>query len=444
MRNYEEGLRYIYSLIKFGVKLGLENTRTLLRLAGNPHESYKCIHVAGTNGKGSTSRALQGILMALAFRTGLFTSPHMVRFTERIRINEEEISPEDVASLTEQLREVISTVPDLRPTYFEFVTALALRYFQEKAVDWAVVETGMGGRFDATNVITPEVSVITTVGLDHRQFLGETIEEIAYEKAGIIKDRRPAVVGPVPEEAGRVILRVAEERHSPVKLYGRDFFVRVKNQTPEGTGFDFYSTSLPGPIEDLWVPLVGTHLAVNASLAAEAALLLFGPQEETLRAIRTGLRKASLEGRFERVEFSGRRFVLDGAHNGQAIEALIKTLRVFDKNTRPLVVFGAMADKDTDEMLLPLLEVSRRVILTRPAYERAMEPEELLKMAAGLLPEAGARVQLSRNVPEAIEMAIRASSEGEIILVTGSFYVVGEAKEFMGQRPILKELREGF
>jgi dihydrofolate synthase/folylpolyglutamate synthase len=442
MKNYEESLRYIYGLIKFGIKLGLENPRKVLSLAGNPHRSFKSIHIAGTNGKGSTSRILQAALMALGLRTGLFTSPHMVRFTERIVVDHKEISPDEVVTLTGALRGAISHEPDLRPTYFEFVTALAFKYFKQKAVQWAVVETGMGGRFDATNVLTPEVSVITTVGLDHRQYLGETIQAIAFEKAGIIKDAVPVVIGPMPEEARKVILGEALSKTSEIRLYSRDFRCEVKKVGPEGTVFDLYTDLLDSPVRDLFVPLVGAHQAINATLAAEAFLLAVGTQERAIQALKQGLKEVRIEGRFEVVEHSGRRFILDGAHNGQAMEALFETLKVFGPDIRPITVFGVMADKDISDMLTPVVRSSKVVILTRPAYERAEETENLYRLALELVPEIKDALFITHTVKEAIKRAMQMAGTQDLILVTGSFYVVGEAKEAMGQPAVLKTLRE--
>lgn len=440
MSGYEKSLQYIYSLIKFGIKLGLENPKKILSIIGDPHKSFKSIHIAGTNGKGSTSKILHTLLIGSGFKTGLFTSPHMVRFTERIIVNNEEISPEYVIALTDYIKTALSKDPNLKPTYFEFITALAFEYFKQCAVQWAVVETGMGGRFDATNVITPEVAIITTVGLDHREFLGESLEKIAYEKAGIIKKNVPLILGPISEAAKKVILNEAALKGVKVRTFGKDFYCKVKEVSIRGTVFDFYSSLLNAPLKELYIPAIGEHQAENAAIAIEAFLLTTGTKSVTL--LRDCLKKVNIKGRFEIVEFSERRFILDGAHNSQAMETLFKTINRVVNNKKPITIFGAMSDKDIADMLLPLLEGSSSIIFTRPSYERAESPRMLYQMALNLKPDLKKVISTAETVADAVQKALKLSSSDDILLITGSFYVVGEAKELMGESAILKTLRE--
>lgn len=257
--SYIGAINYLYGLQKYGIKLGLEKTGIILSQLGNPHKDFLSIHVAGTNGKGSVSAMIASVLMAHGFKVGLFTSPHLVSFTERIRINNKHISESDVVSLTEEIKSKISNIKSQipEPTFFEFVTAMAFLYFSANSVDWAVIETGMGGRLDATNIITPEVSVITKISYDHKEFLGETLTDIAYEKAGIIKSKIPVVSAHQEKEAGEVIAATAKEKSSSLFTYGKDFNGRLRSSGIEGITFDYFDDSCT--ITDLYTPLAGDH-----------------------------------------------------------------------------------------------------------------------------------------------------------------------------------------
>jgi dihydrofolate synthase/folylpolyglutamate synthase len=268
--SYSDTVNYIYNLQKHGIKFGLRNITRLVSILGNPHKSFPSVHVAGTNGKGSTSAFIASLLKISGLKVGLFTSPHLVSFTERIRVNSEEITEHEVMSLTEEIR---SKVVDFSPTFFEVVTALAFLYFQRKRIDIAVIEVGMGGRLDATNILMPEVSVITCIDYDHREYLGDTLSEIAYEKAGIIKDSIPVVVSSQAPDVLEVIEAKAKEKNSEVYLYGRDFSAVLKREDPSGICFDYFGGD-SFDIHDLYLPLIGEHQMQNATVAIKAVELL--------------------------------------------------------------------------------------------------------------------------------------------------------------------------
>ena len=484
--SYRETLDYLYGLRQHGIKLGLENTEKLISLTGNPQRAYHTVHVAGTNGKGSTVSMVASVLKAAGIRTGTFTSPHLVSFTERIQVDGERISEEDVLRLAGDIRERVESAGDLNPTFFEFVTAMALVYFREQGVEWAVVETGMGGRFDATNVISPDITVITPVGLDHRDFLGETLKEIAFEKAGIIKEGVPLVLAPQAGDALNTILKAAREKNAPVYKYGDDFRAEIQEMTKEGVRFDYISFRLnsqsatrnPQPateIKSLFTPLTGSCQAINGAVAVKTAEIVLQSNKTPVNnipgIIRSGLSGTYWPGRCELVDFKGMPVLLDGAHNPEAAHALSETLsNVYLSSCRTgnyddlILIFGAMADKDIKEILSPLLPLARTVIFTSPSYGRSEKPETLLKIARGQVStfnitpnpspveaKNGQLCQMLRpdplfystpNIKKAIELAGRLYHRGDLVVVTGSFYTVGEVREVMGEKAVFAKLRE--
>ncbi|VAX26679.1 Dihydrofolate synthase @ Folylpolyglutamate synthase [hydrothermal vent metagenome] len=477
--SYSEILGYLYALRHHGIKLGLENPEKLISLSGNPQRAYHSIHVAGTNGKGSTVSMIASVLKAAGIRTGIFTSPHLVSFTERIQVDGERISEEDVLRLAVDIRERVESAGDLSPTFFEFVTAMALVYFREQGVEWAVVETGMGGRFDATNVISPDITVITPVGLDHRDFLGETLPEIAYEKAGIIKEGVPLVLAPQAGDALNTIMKAAREKNAPVYKYGDDFKAVIQEMTTAGVKFDYISSGVNSQpateIKGLFTPLTGSCQAINGAVAVRTAEIVLKsyktPVEDIPGVIRSGLSGTYWPGRCELVDFKGMPVLLDGAHNPEAARALSETLsNVYLSSYRTgsydnlILIFGAMADKDIKEILSPLLPLARTIIFTSPSYGRSEKPETLLRIGRGQVstfnitpkppPAEGKSGQLCQmlrpdpsfyampDIKEAIELAGRLYRKGDLIVVTGSFYTVGEAREVMGEKAVLAKLRE--
>ncbi len=445
---YDDTIDYLYSLQKFGIKLGLENTRRLLSILGNPQNSFKAIHVAGTNGKGSTSAMIASILKTAGFNVGLFTSPHMVSFTERIRVNDAEIEEREVVELTKEIKDIVkgeqeaSSPPhhplakggqkwvEFLPTFFELVTAMGFLYFRRKGVDWAVVETGLGGRLDATNILVPEVSVITNVSYDHREFLGETLKDIAGEKAGIIKKGVPVVSSSQAPEAIEVIVRKAADAGTPLFVYGKDFVSYPKNLDMRGVTFDFEGKER---MDRLHIPLCGMHQVENASVAVKAIEIIGEREPAARRFVREGLADTKWPGRMELLKDEGRDhdFLIDGAHNPSASKALADSImRYFSSSyEKVILILGIMSDKDAEGIMKPLLPVVSDVILTAPDYERAASPEKLAELAGTL----GFRPRVAKQVRGAIEMAVRTASCRTLIVITGSFYTIGEAKAHLGQ-----------
>lgn len=425
MKRYDEAIEYLYGLQFHGIKLGLSNTLRLLSLLDNPQTTFKSIHIAGTNGKGSTSACIASILSAAGYRVGHFTSPHLVSFTERIRVNGEQISEADVIAMTNHIRDLLRAEKELSPTFFEFVTALGFQYFRQKGVEWAVVETGMGGRLDATNILLPEAAVITRIGLDHREFLGNTMEEIAGEKAGIIKEDTPVVMSDSEEEALEVLLRQAKEKRAPVSLYRRDFSSRPREAGIGGSRFDYVSAR---EIGDLRIPLPGEFQLENASLAVRTADLL---QDSRIsdEVIRRGLSSVRWEGRCEL--FRWRYPILfDGAHNPDAACSLRKALTdIFLKEFKNvLLIIGLMADKDIRGVLAQLLPLAKTTIFTTLGFQRAAKAEDLVSTAQ----ELGFGAVAAEDMADALKRAEAEYQPGDLVVITGSFYALGEAKGVIG------------
>jgi dihydrofolate synthase / folylpolyglutamate synthase len=448
--SYGPAVEYLYGLRKHGIKLGLDNTSRLLELLGNPQNKFRCIHVAGTNGKGSVSAVSASILRAYGFRTGLFTSPHIVSFTERIKLDDSEISESEVVALTEEIRELAAgAAGGLNPTFFEFVTAMAFTWFARSGAEWAVVETGMGGRFDATNVIMPEVSVITAISCDHTEFLGGTIGEIAAEKAGIIKGGRRVVSAPQTVEAAEVISRTAAERSSSLSVCGREFGPRMISAGLHGGRFDYIDNSSPsGTIRDVFVPLAGEYQTVNASLAIRAVREALKGTEAVCRdeeagLIKKGIASTRLRGRLEIISEEPP-VIIDVAHNPGAAAELAQFVAKYLKGRSIILVLGIMADKDIRGVFDDLLPIASEIIFTAPANERAESAERLAAFAGS----GGFRnVSVVPNVAEALAAAAEKQAAGAgglspVVLVAGSFYTAGEALIAMGEMPVLGALSE--
>ncbi|MFA4829825.1 MAG: folylpolyglutamate synthase/dihydrofolate synthase family protein [Thermodesulfovibrionales bacterium] len=441
--SYSDTINYLYSLQKYGIKLGLDNTVKLLSCFNNPQASFKSVHIAGTNGKGSTSAMIASILQSAGFKVGLFTSPHLVSFTERIRVNNEEISESEVVSLADEIRDAVSQIKDFSPTFFEVVTVMGFLYFKRKNVDWAVIETGMGGRLDATNVLAPEVSVITSISYDHKDFLGETISAIAEEKAGIIKNRIPVVTSEQEPAVMDIIKKKADEKGSGLFVYGKDFSVTTKEEDINGSIFDYRGDM---ELEGLEIFLAGRHQILNAALAVKASEVLIkksAPLASVLTAgvIKSGIENTEWPGRLEFIS-DNPPILIDGAHNPSASFVLADALRNNFLSTykRIILIMGIMADKDIKGIMAPLLPLASEIIFAAPAYERAASPERLAECAASM---GFTNIRIARTMEDAIAISSALSSQlSALIVITGSFYTIGEAKEAFGAKGILSRLRE--
>ena len=419
---YSATVQFLYGLQQHGIKLGLETIRALLGRVGDPHRRYPVLHIGGTNGKGSTAAMAASILQASGHRVGLYTSPHLIDFRERIRVNGVMIPESGVIHGVDMLR--AASAPDLAPTFFEFTTALAFHYFAECQVDVVVLEVGLGGRFDATNVVEPLAVAITTIGLDHEAYLGSTIEAIAMEKAGIIKTGVPVVLGRIGELARRVIEDRASAVGAPVFRLERDF--RCEGSSPA----DCRYTGLGLEVEHLGCPLQGRFQIDN--LACSLALIELARKSgmtvpET--AIRAGLQQVAWEGRLEIVGEEPT-VMVDGAHNPAAATVLAEYLAEW-KHRKPAarvsLIVGMMRDKHPREFLAPLLPLADRLILTQADLPRAATGSELRLLLGDDAPSA----QVAPTPSDALAAAKQSAAASDLICVTGSLMLVGEIKALL-------------
>ncbi|OPY79610.1 MAG: Folylpolyglutamate synthase [Syntrophorhabdus sp. PtaU1.Bin153] len=419
MKEYPDALAYLYGLEKFGIVFGLENVQRILEILGNPQKHVKAVHIGGTNGKGSVASMLASILSEAGYRVGKYTSPHLVLFTERITVDKKEITEAEVAELTAEIRETIQREDPKRAfTFFDFTTALAYEYFRRQETDIAIVEVGLGGRLDSTNVIDPLVSIITNVGFDHMDYLGNTIAEIAREKAGIIKGGVPVVTGAC-DGAREIIEEIARGCKSPVYALGTDF--GFKRQTAQVMSYTGPSMGL----ENVFVNLKGDHQLVNGTLALCAAELLKAcgfPVEEG--SIRKGLSRVKWPGRLEIVR-ERPTILLDGAHNMDGVQALVRFLEARFPEKRTILIFGAMKDKEYGKILDLLRPRADVIVLTRPANERGLLPE--------VMRECAGEAVVTEDVRSALSRARDVAGDRDLILVTGSLYLVGEARAIIDE-----------
>mgnify|MGYP001144640423 CR=1 FL=1 len=411
-------ITWLFGLQKYGIKFGLSSTLNLLSRLGLDHSRGEYVHIAGTNGKGSVAAMLSAILTAAGYPAALFTSPHLVRLNERFRLAERDIDDARLLALINRVHGVIDETEP--PTFFEFVTAMAFLYFLEEGARPIILETGMGGRLDATNIVSPLVSIITNISMDHQEFLGNTLKEVAAEKAGIIKPGAPLITGARQRRVLEIFSRRCQEVQVPMYVADRHFRVRG---SPPGR-FSYFG--LGWEIPDLTVNLPGRHQYGNAALAL-AALEILARRGFDLpeAAIRRGLTQVRWPGRLERLA-SDPRILLDGAHNPAAAGILARTLKQLRKTGRLILVLGVMADKDVDGILKKLVPPAHTVICTRPRYFRATRPEDLAARVTAL----GGTPLTAASVPEAIRQARELAGDGDHIVITGSLYMVGEAKAF--------------
>lgn len=412
------------------MKFGLRNMRTLLHALGSPHRAYPSIHVAGTNGKGSVCAMLDSILRASGRRVGLFTSPHLTSIRERMKINGKDIPPAEFTRSYERVARTIHHLQGTRhlpshPTYFETITAMAFDYFARAKVDVAVVEVGMGGRLDSTNLITPVASLITNIDFDHERFLGNTIPAIAREKAGIIKTGVPLVTAARRAEALRILQEVARARKAPFHHARR--CSRISHIRLELNQSRFSLTTPGGVYEELELPLAGRHQVDNAVLAIRGLEACRGRGLSVSHPdIITGLRTVRWPGRFEMVRTRPEIFV-DGAHNPAGARALRRVVESLLGGRKIILIYGAMRDKAIRKVFHELEPIATQIIFTRPAIPRAATPEEIFCLAG----KQSRPSYLARNLSLALDLAQRLAKQTSTILITGSLYLVGEARRML-------------
>jgi dihydrofolate synthase/folylpolyglutamate synthase len=394
--SYTAELAWLYGMQVLGIKLGLDRTRSFLKTLGWQHGEQRFLHVAGTNGKGSVCAMLESICRAGGMTTGMFTSPHLVTFRERIRINGEMASREEIAGQLVRIHRVCEGM-ETPPTFFEITTALAFRIFQRAKPDVIILETGLGGRLDSTNVIHPLVSVIASVGMDHTHILGGTLAQIAWEKAGIIKQGVPVVTGPLGKDASEVIAQVAAERDAPL-------------------------TTVTQPLTNRQIGLRGAHQRMNAAVAVralEAARLTFTPAQ-----ISVGLQSVQWPGRFQQVRRGNRIFILDGAHNPDAARTLAATWRETCGEARARIILGIVRDKDAAAICRELAAIAAEFVIVPVSNPRGATPSDLQPIASAWAPA---------SMCSSLEEAIAAAPSGELpTLITGSLFLTGEALVALG------------
>lgn len=405
---YSEAIQFLYNLRLFGAKFRLENSLKLAELTGNPQNQLRFIHVAGTNGKGSTCAMLESIYRTAGLRVGLFTSPHLVSFRERIQINRQFISEADVVRHVEQLKPMLKQFPeDHHPTFFEAVTIMALNYFAEKKCELVIWETGLGGRLDATNIVTPLACAITNIGIEHAEWLGDTVEKIAAEKAGIIKAGRPVITTAAPGHGLEVITSVAREKQSPLTIVSS-------------------AEANSRPLNEIELPLQGRHQRLNAALALATVHVLESEITVSDAALRTGLTKVNWPGRMHRFQTaSGQTILLDGAHNPDGAEALRVALQEECPGAKPTMIFGVFRDKDSTSMCHSLAPLAGKILLTPIHSDRSEDPAKLV--AACLESNAAADVEMCNSLAD----ALRKAAQVPFVVIAGSLYLVGEAMELL-------------
>ena len=425
---YQDAYEWLCSFDRYGWIFGLERITLLLERLGDPQRELAVIHVAGTNGKGSVCKYISSILQKAGYRVGLYLSPHVQRFSERIVVNNQEISDDDVAMLITQVKPVVESLKKQgnTPTFFEIVTALSFLHFRNCSVDFAVVEVGLGGRFDATNVVHPLVSVITNISLEHTDILGKDIKSIAYEKAGIIKDHVPVVSAAVGD-ARMVIEQVAGERGAPVLWVDQTMWKRTFS---DAMGQEFL---VQGSFKDysLKTSLLGQHQGENIALAIGAVeQLQMAGVYLTDTDIQDGVLGATHPGRMEIISEEPM-ILLDGAHNPAGMQTLVHTLQEDFSSYRRIIILGALKDKDLQSMVSLIIPISDVIIVTKSANPRAADPQTLMKMIQDLNKDTN--IFIEDSVPLAIDHAKRIAGQKDLICVTGSLFTVGEARSYVVQ-----------
>lgn len=415
--NATEAVEYIHSITWMGSKPGLERTQQLLEAMGNPQDSLKFIHIAGTNGKGSTAAMCASILRKAGYRVGLFTSPCLYKFNERIQINGQHISDEDLAEVTSYVKPLAAAQAD-HPTEFELVSCIGFEYFKRKGCDIVVLEVGMGGALDSTNVIqVPEVAVLTNIGLDHTDFLGSTLAEIATTKAGIIKAGGDAVLYPGAPEVAQVVKNICAERNVNLKTADFTSLKRITHSL-EGQTFDC------GSRKDLQLPLLGDHQLHNAAVVlAIMDTLIEKGWNITEQHIREGLLSVSWPGRFDIVRRDPL-FIIDGGHNPQCIEALTLNIRDYLKDRRIIALTGVLADKDYGQMYLPVLPYIAEFVCITPPSPRKLEAKDL----AAHLEKAGAKATACETICAGVRTAIEKAGKDGVVLCFGSLYSIADIR----------------
>ena len=430
---YEEALAYLEDTSSFGIKPGLERIQALMQALGNPERDYKIIHVTGTNGKGSVTTYISYALFTSGLRVGRFTSPHLESYTERIEINDVQISKDAFGELISRVRQGVEQIiadgveP---PTQFEILTAAAFLFFKEQGVDYAVVEAGLGGLLDSTNIVKPIVSVITNVTLDHQAYCGDTVEEIAKHKAGIIKEGVPIVTAAQGGPLG-VIEEAAKDKHAPLYIFNRKFGIDSRSVVPGGQIMTISAVDMAPAM--LFTTMAGVHQSVNLACALQAVRLIMEQDdaisEETMRE---GFARATWAGRFEIKKALDRTFIFDGAHNVAGAESFNMTYQELFEDKPKTIVMAILSDKDENGIIREVVKPKDTVIAVAAPTPRTEIPEQLVENVRQCVKHVVA--QTEESVSDALELALRSTQAGDNIVVCGSLYILGEARAWLQDR----------
>lgn len=431
---YTEAMKYLQDLTKFGMNFGLGRITELLRRLDNPHRRLRIIHIGGTNGKGSTTAIIASILKSAGYRVGTFTSPHLHSYTERYRINGEEIEPERVAQLITVLRPHLEGMVEEgfeHPTEFEVSTAIAFYYFLEEKVDYLVLEVGLGGAIDSTNVVNPLVSVITNVAMDHMDYLGNSISEISKVKAGIIKPGVPVVTAAAKAEVLEIIQETCREKGCPLWQVGKDVTWSYGDHSLRGQFFNYQGISWQ--LSELWLPMIGRHQVLNAATALTVLEVLSQKWIQLgVGAVKEGLKNTIWPARLELIG-NNPSVLIDGAHNYDGARSLRQALDEYFPDRKIIMVLGMLGDKERARVISELVPRARYVVITKPNSPRAGDWMQMAEEARRYVP----LVDTVENIEAAVLKGLEVAREGEMVCVTGSLYMVAEAREV-----ILKKLQK--
>ena len=428
--NYEEALKYISDTYKFGSKLGLENIKRLTELLGNPQDRYKIIHIAGTNGKGSTSNMTHDVLMASGYKVGLFISPYLQEFSERIQINKNHIDKESLGRITGLIKEKVEIMLKEgynHPTEFEIVTAIGFKYFEEQNIDFLVLEVGLGGRFDATNTISKSlISVITSISYDHMEYLGDTLEKIAYEKAGIIKENNDVVIYPQEKNIIDVICEQAKLKNARVHLTNKDN-IQLMHTDIDGQTLTYLDKSVFN-LENFNINLLGEHQIYNCLTVLKILEILkekgFNITEDS---IRKGFLSCKFAGRFEIIQ-KNPLIVLDGGHNINGVEYFSKAIKKYFGDKKIILFYGMLKDKNPELVIDYLLDISKEIYTLTPNNPRAMSSDDLAKLIGRK--NSSIKVEALNSYEEMLPI-IKNADKDECIACVGSLYMIGDVRTML-------------
>jgi dihydrofolate synthase/folylpolyglutamate synthase len=424
--NYEDSIKWINSFQKFGIKLDLDRIKYIIKELGNPQNNYKIIHVAGSNGKGSVCNYLSSILSESGYKVGKYTSPHLQTINERIEINNKKISNNDFANITKTIKQIVDKMilKKGEPTYFELLTSISLQYFKEKKIDYAIIEVGLGGKYDATNIVNPIISIITNISLEHQNILGKKITEIAEQKAGIIKEKIPVFTA-AKNNSLKIIKQIAKDKKSNIYVINNSNYKRlkvdIKNQ----------KFQIKGLLKEYIVEtkILGKYQGENISLAIKSSEYLQQKDTNiTEMSIIKGIKNSDNPGRMEIIKKEPL-LLLDGAHNSKGIKLLIDTIKNDFKYNRLIIILAILKDKNIKTMIPPIIHQSDLIITTQSKNNRALDANQLEK----IIKKNNKKiiVKTINKIEEAIKYSFSTAKKNDLICITGSLYTVAEARDYL-------------